>query len=41
MAAADRGDREEAGRLARRAIELGHSKVLVTADPALKGIPAG
>ena len=41
MAAADRGDREEAGRLARRAIELGHSRVLVTADPALKGIPVG
>jgi len=39
MAAADRGDREGAGRLARRAIELGHSRVLVTADPALKGIP--
>jgi TolB-like protein/tetratricopeptide (TPR) repeat protein/DNA-binding winged helix-turn-helix (wHTH) protein len=41
IAAADRGDREEAGRLARRAIELGHSRVLVTADPALKGIPVG
>ena len=39
IAAADRGDREESARLAGRAIELGHSQVLVTADPALKGVP--
>jgi len=38
IAAADRGDREMAARLAGRAIELGHSQVLVAADPALKGI---
>ncbi len=41
VVAADRGDRDGAGRLARRAIELGHSRVLVTADPALRGIPVG
>jgi tetratricopeptide (TPR) repeat protein len=41
IAAADRGDRATAARLAGRAIELGHSKVLVAADPALKGIPIG
>ena len=41
IAAADRADRETAGRLARRAVELGHSRVLVDADPALKGIPIG
>lgn len=39
IAAADRGDRETAARLADRAIELGHSRVLVTSDPALKGVP--
>lgn len=39
IAAADRGDREAAARLASRAIELGQSQVLVTADPALKGVP--
>ena len=38
LAAADRGDRERATRLAGRAIELGHSQVLIAADPALKGI---
>ncbi len=41
LAAADRGDRERATRLADRAIELGHSLVLVAADPALKGIKIG
>jgi len=41
MAAADRGDRKVAAQLARRAVELGHSKVLVAADPALQGIPIG
>jgi len=41
IAAADRGDRETAARLAGRAVELGHSRVLVAADPALKGVPIG
>jgi tetratricopeptide (TPR) repeat protein len=41
IAAADRGDRDTAAQLAGRAVELGYSKVLVTADPALKGIPIG
>jgi TolB-like protein/Flp pilus assembly protein TadD/DNA-binding winged helix-turn-helix (wHTH) protein len=41
IAAADRGDRTTAAKLARRAVELGHSRVLVAADPALKGIPIG
>ena len=41
IAAADRGDREAAAQLAGRAIELGHSRTLVSADPALKGIPLG
>ena len=41
IAAADRGDRATAARLAGRAIELGHSKVLVSSDPALKGVPIG
>jgi TolB-like protein/tetratricopeptide (TPR) repeat protein/DNA-binding winged helix-turn-helix (wHTH) protein len=41
IAAADRGDRKTAAQLARRAVELGHSRVLVGADPALKGIPIG
>lgn len=39
LAAADRGDRDEAARLVKRAIELGQSRVLVAAEPALKGIP--
>jgi tetratricopeptide (TPR) repeat protein len=41
IAAADRGDRKTAAQLARRAVELGHSRVLVAADPALKGIQIG
>lgn len=41
IAAADRGDRAAAARLAGRAVELGYSRVLVTADPALKGVPLG
>jgi Flp pilus assembly protein TadD len=41
IAAADRGDRKTAMQLARRSVELGHSRVLVAADPALKSIPIG
>jgi TolB-like protein/Flp pilus assembly protein TadD/DNA-binding winged helix-turn-helix (wHTH) protein len=41
IAAADRGDHTTAARLARRAVQLGHSPVLVAADPALKDIPIG
>lgn len=41
IAAADRGDRATAAQLARRAVELGHSKVLLAADPALKGVYIG
>lgn len=38
LAAAGRGDRGHAARLAGRAVELGLSQVLMAADPALKGI---
>jgi len=41
VAAADRGDREEAARLVRLALQHGYSKVLVSADPALRDIPLG
>jgi len=41
LAAADRGDRQEASRLINRAIEQGYSKVLAVPDPALKGVPIG
>ena len=41
VAAAGRGDRQEASRLINRAIEQGYSKVLAAPDPALKGIPIG
>jgi TolB-like protein/tetratricopeptide (TPR) repeat protein/DNA-binding winged helix-turn-helix (wHTH) protein len=41
IAAADQGDRERAAALVRGALEHGFSKVLVVADPALKGIPVG
>ena len=39
LAAADRGDRPEAQRLIKRAIDSGFSPVLARPDPALKGIP--
>ncbi len=39
MAAADRGDRPEAQRLIKHAIDSGFSRVLARPDPALKGIP--
>jgi TolB-like protein/tetratricopeptide (TPR) repeat protein/DNA-binding winged helix-turn-helix (wHTH) protein len=39
VAAADRGDRQEAARLVRLAIEQGQSRALLAADPSLKGIP--
>ena len=38
-AAAGRGDRQQASRLIKRAIEQGYPKALVRPDPALKGIP--
>ncbi len=41
LAAAGRGDRQEASRLINRAIEQGYSKVLAVPDPALKGVPIG
>lgn len=41
VAAADRGEREEASRLINRAIEQGYSKVLAKPDPALKGVRIG
>jgi len=41
VAAAGRGDRQEASRLINRAIEQGYSKVLAVPDPALKGVPIG
>jgi len=41
VAAADRGDREEAARLTKLALQHGYSKVLVAADPALRDIPLG
>jgi tetratricopeptide (TPR) repeat protein len=39
LAAADRGEREEARRLIEHAIEEGYSRVLAIPDPGLKGIP--
>jgi TolB-like protein/tetratricopeptide (TPR) repeat protein/DNA-binding winged helix-turn-helix (wHTH) protein len=39
LAAADRGDRPEAQRLIKHAIDSGFSRTLVTPDPALKGVP--
>jgi Flp pilus assembly protein TadD len=39
LAAADRGDREEAKQLIDRAIGRGHAKSLAQADPAFQGIP--
>jgi TolB-like protein/tetratricopeptide (TPR) repeat protein/DNA-binding winged helix-turn-helix (wHTH) protein len=39
LAAADRGDRPEAERLIRQAIDNGFARELVRPDPALKGIP--
>jgi TolB-like protein/Flp pilus assembly protein TadD/DNA-binding winged helix-turn-helix (wHTH) protein len=41
IAAADRGERAEAARLAGRAIELGYSRALIGAEPSLKGVPIG
>ena len=41
IAAADQGDRQRAAELIRGALEHGFSKVLIVADPALKGIPVG
>ncbi len=41
LTAADLGDREEAGRRIRHAIELGYSRDLARPDPALKGVPLG
>jgi tetratricopeptide (TPR) repeat protein len=39
LAAADRGDRPEAQRLIKHAIDSGFSRALAKPDPALKGIP--
>jgi TolB-like protein/Flp pilus assembly protein TadD/DNA-binding winged helix-turn-helix (wHTH) protein len=41
VAAAGRGDRQDASRLIKRAIDQGYSKVLAVPDPALKGVPIG
>lgn len=41
VAAADRGDREEAARLIRLAVQHGYSRLLATSDPAFQRVQIG